>query len=79
MAVTRPVPWAGLAAVMAGLAWLTWVPSGGLGGFVGLVGLGCVAAGWRSARRRWLLWLALVANAFALINTLLVVASEVGG
>jgi hypothetical protein len=35
-------------------------------------------AGWRSARRRWLLWLAVVANVYVLINTVLVIAAEAG-
>jgi len=60
---------------VAVVATLLWVATGGLSGFLGLIGIACVAAGWRSTRRRWLLWLALLVNAYALVNSLLVVAS----
>ena len=77
MASAHPRPWAGLAAFVAGLAVLAWYPTGGLSGFIAPGGLACVAAGWRSSPRRWLLWLALVANVYVLIESMLVVAAEV--
>lgn len=78
-ASARPRPWAGLAALVAFLASVTWVPTGGLSGFIAPIGLAFVAAGWRSASRRWLLWLALVVNAYVLINSVLVIAAEASG
>ena len=78
MVSARPRPWAGLAVLVAVLATLAWVPTGGLSGFIAPVGLAFVAAGWRSSPRRWLLWLALVGNAYILINSVLVVAAEAG-
>jgi len=76
MASERPSPWAGFAAFVAVVATLAWIPSGGLSGFVTPIGVACVVAGWRSAPRRWLLWLALVVNVYVLIETVLVVAAE---
>jgi len=78
MVSKRPRPWAGLAAFIAVVATLAWVPSGGLSGVIAPIGLACVVAGWRSVRRRWLLWLALVVNAYVLINTVLVLVAEAG-
>lgn len=71
MASPRPRPWAGLAAFIGGFAALLWVPSWGLSGVVTPLGLGCVVLAWRSAARRWLLWLAFGINAAVLVATVL--------
>ena len=55
--------------MIAVAAALAWVPSWTASGFLTPLGLLCVAAGWRSAPRRWLLWLGLVFNALVLAAT----------
>lgn len=58
--------------MVGAFAALLWLPSWSLSGFLAPVGLVCVAAGWPSAPRRWLLWLAFGLNAVVLAATLLV-------
>ena len=67
-----PRPWAGLGAFVGAVGVLMWLPSWGFSGFLAPVGLLCVAVGWRSAPRRWLLWLASVLNTVMLAATALV-------
>ena len=61
-----------MGAFIGGVAALTWLPSWTFSGILTPVGLICVAAGWNSERRRWLLWVALLLNALLLIATALV-------
>jgi hypothetical protein len=68
-AATSPRPWAGIAALIGAFGLLMWLPSWSLSGVVAPLGLASIAAGWRSAPRRWLLWLALAANAVLLVAT----------
>lgn len=62
-------PWAAVAAGIGLLGLLLWLPSWSFSGFLAPVGLLCVVAGWRSARRPWLPWLALALNALLLVVT----------
>jgi hypothetical protein len=69
---TAPRPWAGLAALIGTFSLLMWYPSWSLSGFLAPIGLLCVAAGRKSAPRRWLLWLALLLNGVLLLVTALI-------
>ena len=67
---TPPRPWAVLAAVIGTVGLLMWFPSGSFSGFAAPVGLFCVAAGWRCAPRRWLLWAGFLLNVVLLGMTI---------
>jgi hypothetical protein len=71
-ASARPRPWAGLGAFVGAAGTLMWLPSWSFSGFLGVIGLVCVAIGWRSAPRRWLLWVASVLNTVLLVATAVV-------
>jgi hypothetical protein len=68
---SRPRPWAALSALVGAVGLLMWLPSWSLAGVVAPVGMILAALGWRSAPRRWLLWLAFVLNGLLLLVTAL--------
>jgi hypothetical protein len=68
---TAPRPWAGVAAFTGVFGLIMWLPSWTLSGLLGAFGLACVATGWKSAPRRWLLWLALAINGVLVVATAL--------
>ena len=55
---------------MGGYGLVGWLPSWTFTGLLAPVGLALVAAGWRSAPRRWLVWLALAQNTLLLAATI---------
>jgi hypothetical protein len=61
-----------LGALIGGVAVLSLLPSWYVSGVLTPVDLIYVALGWNSEPRRWLLWVALVLNAAALIATTVV-------
>jgi hypothetical protein len=74
--LARPRPWAFNGAFIGAVAAFAWVPSWTFSAVLTPIGLICVALGWTSERRRWLLWAALLLNVVVLAGTALIWLSD---